>query len=240
MRFRVEAVAVQGPGAALEVASALRRLDNDDEVDVIVLARGGGSIEDLLPFSDEGLCRAVAACRTAVVSAIGHEQDTPLVDLVADVRASTPTDAGKLVVPDVAEQVALVAALRQRAHRALLVRLDTEERALAALRARPVLADPMRDIDNRDAEIRALRLRAHRCLSSAVEAAAGSDFRMICSSLPRASADGHRSSGFFASAFITAAMSCGGRFATCVSMGVGSSFRIFRMTAVGAAASNGL
>src|SRR6266567_5240972 len=92
VRFRVEQVAVQGPYAVAEVTDALHALDADTEVDVIIVARGGGSIEDLLPFSDESLVRAVAACRTPVVSAIGHEQDVPLLDLVADVRASTPTD----------------------------------------------------------------------------------------------------------------------------------------------------
>ncbi len=112
VRFRVEQTAVQGPYAAEEIIDALRRLDEDPEVDVIVIARGGGSLEDLLPFSDESLVRAVAACRTPVVSAIGHEQDTPLLDYVADLRASTPTDAAKRVVPDVAEQLALVAQLR--------------------------------------------------------------------------------------------------------------------------------
>jgi exodeoxyribonuclease VII large subunit len=172
VRFRVEAVAVQGPNAALEVASAVRRLDHDEDVDVIVLARGGGSIEDLLPFSDEALCRAVAACRTPVVSAIGHEQDTPLVDLVADVRASTPTDAAKRVVPDVGEQTAIVTELRRRAWRALVTRLDTEERALATIRARPVLAEPMIAIDARAEEVSALRSRAFRCASAAVDAAA--------------------------------------------------------------------
>ena len=82
---------------------------------MIVVARGGGSLEDLLPFSDEALVRAVAACRTPVVSAIGHELDTPLLDLVADVRASTPTDAAKRVVPDVGEELQLIAGLRDRA-----------------------------------------------------------------------------------------------------------------------------
>jgi len=105
VRFRVQQCAVQGPYAVAEVTGALQRLDADPGVDVIVIARGGGSIEDLLPFSDESLIRAVAACRTPVVSAIGHEQDTPLLDLVADVRASTPTDAARRVVPDVAEPV---------------------------------------------------------------------------------------------------------------------------------------
>ena len=111
VRFRVEQTAVQGPYAAGEIIAALRRLDEDPEVDVIVIARGGGSLEDLLPFSDEALIRAVAACRTPVVSAIGHEQDTPLLDYVADLRASTPTDAAKRIVPDVAEQLALVTQL---------------------------------------------------------------------------------------------------------------------------------
>ncbi|MGH3026567.1 MAG: exodeoxyribonuclease VII large subunit, partial [Gaiellaceae bacterium] len=100
VRFTVKPVAVQGPHAVHEVVAALTSLAADRDVEVIVIARGGGSVEDLLPFSDEALVRAVAACFTPVVSAIGHEQDSPLLDLVADVRASTPTDAGKLVVPD--------------------------------------------------------------------------------------------------------------------------------------------
>ena len=106
VRFDVRAVAVQGPNGVPEVIAALAALDAEPEVDVIVVARGGGSLEDLLPFSNEALLRAVAACRTPVVSAIGHEVDTPLLDLVADVRASTPTDAAKRIVPDVAEELA--------------------------------------------------------------------------------------------------------------------------------------
>lgn len=119
VRFKVEQVAVQGSYAVGEVTEALRKLDADREVDVIIIARGGGSLEDLLPFSDESLVRAVAACRTPVVSAIGHEQDSPLLDLVADVRASTPTDAAKKVVPDVGEQLTLVHQLRDRGRRVL-------------------------------------------------------------------------------------------------------------------------
>ena len=99
--FETAYAAMQGTRAAGEVMAAIDRLDRDPRVDVIVVARGGGAVEDLLPFSDEGLIRAVAKCRTPVVSAIGHEPDQPLLDLVADVRASTPTDAAKLVVPDV-------------------------------------------------------------------------------------------------------------------------------------------
>ena len=110
MRFDVREVAVQGPYAVSEVVDALRRLDREPLVDVIVIARGGGSVEDLLPFSDEGLVRAVAECRTPVVSAIGHESDNPLLDLVADVRASTPTDAARLVVPDVRAEAQRVVA----------------------------------------------------------------------------------------------------------------------------------
>jgi exodeoxyribonuclease VII large subunit len=171
VEFRIEPVAVQGPAAVAEVTAAVRRLDLDPATDVIVLARGGGSVEDLLPFSDEALCRAVAACRTPVVSAIGHEQDTPLVDLVADVRASTPTDAGKLVVPDVAEQTSLITGLRDRGRRVLLGRLDAEAQGLAAVRARPVLAEPTRDIDRRAEELVALLARARRSATTGIDAA---------------------------------------------------------------------
>src|SRR5690606_40022378 len=119
-------VAVQGPSAVPQIIDALRVLDADPEVDVIILARGGGSVEDLLPFSDEALCRAVFACRTPVVSAIGHETDTPLVDFVADVRASTPTDAAKRVVPDLREELRLIRLARDRLDPAVLHLLARE------------------------------------------------------------------------------------------------------------------
>ena len=171
VEFRIETVAVQGPAAVTEVVAAVRRLDLDQATDVIVLARGGGSVEDLLPFSDEALCRAVAACRTPVVSAIGHEQDTPLVDLVADIRASTPTDAGKLVVPDVAEQRGVITDLRDRARRVLLGRIDNEAHGLDAMLARPVLADPVREINRWADDVAALAARARRCANAAVDGA---------------------------------------------------------------------
>ena len=114
VEFRTVNVAVQGPSAVPQIIDALKVLDADPSIDVIIIARGGGGIEDLLPFSDEALCRAVFACRTPVVSAIGHETDTPLVDYVADVRASTPTDAAKRVVPDLAEEVRLIGQARHR------------------------------------------------------------------------------------------------------------------------------
>ena len=165
VRFRVEQTAVQGPYAAGEIIAALRRLDEDPEVDVIVIARGGGSLEDLLPFSDEALIRAVAACRTPVVSAIGHEQDTPLLDYVADLRASTPTDAAKRIVPDVAEQLALVTQLRDRARRSMRGWLDRELAWLDAVRSRPALADPVREIERQAEVVDALAQRARQCVA---------------------------------------------------------------------------
>jgi len=171
VRIVTREVAVQGPLAAGQVIDALRELDADPEVAVIVIARGGGSLEDLLPFSDEALLRAVAAARTPVVSAIGHEQDSPLLDYVADVRASTPTDAAKRVVPDVAEQAAIVAQLRGRARRAVEHRIERDRRALADLRGRPALAAPYRDLERRAEAVDALARRARRCVIHAVDVA---------------------------------------------------------------------
>ena len=113
--FETREVAVQGADAVIQVSAALRELDSDPEVDVIIITRGGGSFEDLLPFSDEGLVRLAASCKKPIVSAIGHEQDTPLLDLVADLRASTPTDAAKRVVPDIREEIERIRQLRNRA-----------------------------------------------------------------------------------------------------------------------------
>ena len=172
VRFRVEQVSVQGSQAAGEVTDALRRLDHDPDVDVIIIARGGGSVEDLLPFSDEELLRAVAACRTPVVSAIGHEQDSPLLDYVADVRASTPTDAAKRVVPDVAEQLALVDQLRGRARRSLAGYLDRERAWLAAMVSRPALAAPVRELERLEEKTEALTERARRAVSAHLDRAA--------------------------------------------------------------------
>jgi exodeoxyribonuclease VII large subunit len=166
VRFRTEQVAVQGTYAATEVTDALRRLDTDPEVDVIVIARGGGSVEDLLPFSDETLIREVAASRTPVVSAIGHEQDTPLLDYVADLRASTPTDAAKRIVPDVGEQLALVQQYRDRARRVVTGWLDRETSWLRATASRPALKDPVREIDRQAEQIQTLTARARTSLDT--------------------------------------------------------------------------
>ena len=138
-RFVLAETAVQGDRAVTEILRALAALDARDDVDVIVITRGGGSLEDLLPFSDEQLCRAIAACATVVVSAVGHERDVPLCDLVADRRASTPTDAARLIVPDARQELENVERLRSSARRcAERVVVRARER-LEALAARPAL-----------------------------------------------------------------------------------------------------
>ncbi|MGH8969739.1 MAG: exodeoxyribonuclease VII large subunit [Actinomycetes bacterium] len=171
VRFRIEEVAVQGPSAVPEVGEALKRLDADSDVDVIVVTRGGGSLEDLLPFSNEALVRAVAACRTPVVSAIGHETDTPLLDLVADVRASTPTDAAKRVVPDVAEEAARVRQLHARARTAVVSLVERERASLAAVRSRPCLSDPQVMVETRRDDVLGLLARSRRSLSVSLDRA---------------------------------------------------------------------
>lgn len=161
VRFAVRNTPVQGPSAVPQILDALAELDADPVVDVIILARGGGSVEDLLPFSDEALIRAISRCRTPVVSAIGHEPDSPLSDLVADLRAATPTDAAKRVVPDVAEERRRIAEARSRTARALRAWVDRERNQLAAVQSRPAMANPHGIVDSR-AEIVAEALRAAR------------------------------------------------------------------------------
>lgn len=162
VRFAIRNTAVQGVNAVAQIVEALEDLDADPEVDVIVIARGGGSVEDLLPFSDETLCRAIAACTTAVVSAVGHEPDNPLCDLVADLRAATPTDAAKKVVPDAVAEGNLVKELRQRSAQALRNWVGREQRTLSHLRSRPVLADPLRGLDQRSEDIERARAAVRR------------------------------------------------------------------------------
>lgn len=161
VQFEVREVAVQGVAAVPAVTKALAELDANPEVDVIVIARGGGSVEDLLPFSNETLVRAVAACATPVVSAIGHEQDSPLLDLVADVRASTPTDAAKRIVPSLREQQDLVAGMRRRLTTQLAHRLDREQATLTDRRRRSSsLLRHLIDRSSSDVEHLAARVRA--------------------------------------------------------------------------------
>jgi len=172
VRFEVVHAAMQGPRSAAEVIEGVERLDRRPDVDVIVVARGGGSVEDLLPFSDEALVRAVHGARTPVVSAIGHEQDQPLLDLVADVRASTPTDAATLLVPDLEEELRGVTWARDRVRDLVRHAVDREQERLDALRARPAMADPRHLLDERVAEVRDLRERARRCLAHRLDRAA--------------------------------------------------------------------
>ncbi|EHI14307.1 exodeoxyribonuclease VII large subunit [Mycolicibacterium thermoresistibile] len=162
VRFAVRNTAVQGPNTVPQVVEALRELDAHPEVDVIVIARGGGSVEDLLPFSDETLCREIAKCTTPVVSAIGHEPDNPLCDLVADLRAATPTDAAKRIVPDAAAEQNLIIELRRRSARALQNWVHREEHLLHQLRGRPVLANPLQALTARAEEIDRARAAARR------------------------------------------------------------------------------
>lgn len=162
VQFRVINTAVQGANTVPEVVSALQELDADAEIDVIIIARGGGSVEDLLPFSEEALQRAVVAASTPVVSAIGHEPDSPVLDNVADLRAATPTDAAKRVVPSVAEERAVIAEARSRMAAALRGWVERERRGLDNICSRPVLADPMTPIRARREEVERMRTSMRR------------------------------------------------------------------------------
>jgi exodeoxyribonuclease VII large subunit len=169
--FEIRRVTVQGARAVPEVTAAIAELDADPRVDVIVVARGGGSFEDLLPFSNETLVRAAAACRTPLVSAIGHEKDAPLLDLVADLRASTPTDAGKRIVPDVTEERARLAQARTRIRTAVTHLVERERTLVNALRSRPVLAAPETLVTERAEDLARWRVSAGRALVTALERA---------------------------------------------------------------------
>lgn len=153
VRFEIISTPVQSPTTVPAVIEALEVLDRDPDVQVIIIARGGGSVEDLLPFSEEALQRAVAAAGTPVISAIGHEPDNPVLDNVADVRAATPTDAAKRAVPDVAQERLLLDDARARMAAALRGWVQRERNGLASVRSRPSLADPMTAINRRRDEV---------------------------------------------------------------------------------------
>jgi exodeoxyribonuclease VII large subunit len=171
VQFEIREVTVQGAAAVTEVSAALRELEANKDVEVIIITRGGGSFEDLLPFSDEGLVRLAASCETPIVSAIGHEKDSPLLDLVADYRASTPTDAAKRVVPDIAEEIQMISAMRDRARRTLLNRLDLESTRIANFKNRPVMKDPHVLITTRAEIIAGLRDRSNRSFGASLKLA---------------------------------------------------------------------
>lgn len=168
VEFEIREVAVQGVNAVGQMRKALADLDADERVDVIVMARGGGSLEDLLPFSTEDLIRAVSATETPVVSAVGHEADRPLLDDVADVRASTPTDAAKRVVPDVAEELHRIHQCRASLRRCLVQFVAREEDRLTAMRSRPVLSNPEGMLSVRHEELERLRTRSFGAITTAV------------------------------------------------------------------------
>ena len=171
VQFEIREVTVHGAAAVSEVSGALRDLEANKDVEVIIITRGGGSFEDLLPFSDETLVRLAASCTTPIVSAIGHEKDSPLLDLVADYRASTPTDAAKRVVPDILEEIAMISALRDRARRTLVNRIDLEVTRITNFKNRPVMKDPHVLITTRAEIIAGLRDRSNRSFGASIKLA---------------------------------------------------------------------
>lgn len=171
VEFEIREVAVQGAAAVVEVSQALQELESLVDVEVIIITRGGGSFEDLLPFSDESLVRLAANCQTPIVSAIGHEKDSPLLDLVADYRASTPTDAAKRVVPDIVQEIAEIQEMRARLRQKVLNILELENSKIAHLRERPVLKDPHVLITSRSEIVNALRDRSLKTFGHKIELA---------------------------------------------------------------------
>lgn len=167
--LRIRHSLVQGPDAAASVMRELAALDADPDVDVIIIARGGGSFEDLLPFSDEGLVRAVAAAKTPIITGVGHDPDFPLVDFAADVRASTPTDAAKRVVPDAAEQAQGLADARARLRRRIVEIVAHEQRGLDQIRSRPVLREPAGTIVVHQERLGMLRLKLDAAIDRVLE-----------------------------------------------------------------------
>ena len=156
-----------------EVSEAIRELDAIDDIDVIVVTRGGGSFEDLLPFSDESLVRVVAQAQTPIVAAIGHEEDKPLIDEVADFRASTPTDAARRIVPDVLQEISNLRNARVQMRHLVRQAIDFRQSALVVMRSKPALANPALLVDQRHVANRQTREFMRRIVSStlAVESA---------------------------------------------------------------------
>ena len=172
VKFEIREVAVANAAAVTEVSTALLELDANPEVDVIIITRGGGSFEDLLPFSDESLLRLVSNCKTPIISAIGHEKDSPLLDLVADWRASTPTDAGKRVVPDMQEELSRISNLQDRANRFIQNRIDFESSKIKGFMDRQIMREPQLIVSSRLEVIKNLSARSYRGMSGALAIAA--------------------------------------------------------------------
>ncbi len=178
-QFDIREVQVQGAGAVEAMLDALAALDAQPEVDVIVFARGGGSVEDLLPFSDERLVRAVSAASTPIVSAIGHEGDNPIMDFVADLRASTPTDAAQRIVPDLSEERAIIGQAVNRGRYAVRARIDAAQQDVEALRARPALSHPEMIVDVREQDIVSLTAWARSYIDRTLEKATSEHATMV-------------------------------------------------------------
>ena len=168
-QFKIVNTLVQGEKAVPEIIAALKALDEDPEVDVIVIARGGGSFIDLVIFSDESLVRAVAAAKTPVVSAIGHENDRPVLDDVADLRASTPTDAAKMIVPDVAEERSKLEQALQRIFLRVEGYVTHQAQLIQQIRTRPSLANPFSFIDEKSNEISQQLDRSRSWISNKID-----------------------------------------------------------------------
>jgi exodeoxyribonuclease VII large subunit len=172
VKFEIREVAVASAAAVSEVSEALSELEANPDVDVIIITRGGGSFEDLLPFSDESLLRLVANCKTPIISAIGHEKDSPLLDLVADWRASTPTDAGKRVVPDMDEELANISNLQNRADRFLQNLITFEVSKIKGFMERQIMREPQTIVTTRVEIITGLIARSHRSMTGRIAIAA--------------------------------------------------------------------
>jgi exodeoxyribonuclease VII large subunit len=169
VEFRIINTLVQGEKAVPEIIAALQTLDEDPAVDVIIIARGGGAFLDLVIFSDEGLVRAVAAAKTPVVSAIGHEADRPILDDVADLRASTPTDAAKRVVPDINEERTKISQSLQRIFLRVDTYISTQLTLIEQYRSRPSLANPYSFIDDKAADLEVWVARIRQNLANAID-----------------------------------------------------------------------
>lgn len=193
--FDVREVKVQGATAVKEVSQSLTELDAIDDIDVIVIARGGGSFEDLLPFSDESLIRLIARAETPIVVAIGHEEDRPLVDYVADYRASTPTDAARRIVPDVFEETAYINNALDRGRSLIDSFISEALYQIAAVRAKPALANPTVLIDQRINENSAIRAMLTAKVQNVIDVAT-TDVRGIKSTLRALSPQGTLDRGF--------------------------------------------
>ena len=169
VQFKIQHTPVQGDKAAPEIIKAIELLDANLDVDVIVLARGGGSFKDLLVFSDEKVVRAVANCKTPIVSAIGHENDRPLTDEVADVRASTPTDAAKLIVPDVIQERKNIRQALDRIGLRVVGFVQNQIELIMGIRSRPILANPFTLVDERALQVSQLELSLSSHVKNTIE-----------------------------------------------------------------------